>query len=125
MSSRCAATRIALRRFELLPRVGVDVSALRTSQDLLGVELPYPIMLAPAALQRLFAADGELGTVRGAKAAGAAAVISMESSVATRELAGEAGPFFQHIYVQKDRELTLELVADGRGGRRTRDRGHP
>lgn len=94
----------------LLPRVGVDVSALRTSQDLLGVELPYPIMLAPAALQRLFAADGELGTVRGAKAAGTAAVISMESSVATRELAGEAGPFFQHVYVQKDRELTLELV---------------
>lgn len=94
----------------LLPRVGVDVSELDTSQRLLGIDLPFPIMLAPAALQRLFADAGELGTVRGAKAAGTAAVISMESSIATRELAPEAGPFFQHIYVQKDRDLTLELV---------------
>ena len=94
----------------LLPRVGVDVGELRMEQDLLGVHLPFPIMLAPAALQLLFAAEGELGTVRGARTAGTAAVISMESSIATRELAREAGPFFQHIYVQRDRELTLELV---------------
>ena len=94
----------------LLPRVGVDVSELQISQRILGVDLPFPIMLAPAALQLLFAEEGEWGTVRGAKAAGTAAVISMESSIPTRDLAKEAGPFFQHIYVQKDRELTLELV---------------
>ena len=94
----------------LLPRVGVDVSELQISQRLLGVDLPFPIMLAPAALQLLFAEEGELGTVRGAKAAGTAAVISMESSIPTRELAKESGPFFQHIYVQRDRALTLELV---------------
>lgn len=94
----------------LLPRVGVDVSALQTGQQLFGIDVPFPILLAPAALQRLFADEGELGTVQGAKAAGAVTVISMESSIATRDLALSAGPFLQHLYVQRDRDLTVELV---------------
>lgn len=94
----------------LLPRVGVDVADLRTSQRLFGIDVPFPIMLAPAALQRLFAEAGERGTVEGAKAADAVAIISMETSVATRELAPSAGPFLQHVYIQRDRGLTAELV---------------
>lgn len=94
----------------LLPRVAVDVSNLQTRQELFGIDVEFPILLAPAALQRLFAEEGELGTVQGAKAAGAVAVISMETSIATRELAPHAGPFLQHLYIQQDRELTADLV---------------
>ena len=89
----------------LLPRVGVDVSGLDMRLNLIGKDLP-----SPAALQLLFAEQGEFGTVRGAKTAGTAAVISMESSIATRALSRVAGPFFQHIYAQRDREITIELV---------------
>ncbi|PRA81377.1 alpha-hydroxy acid oxidase [Microbacterium sp. MYb66] len=94
----------------LLPRVGVDVGNLDTSQRLFGIDMPFPILLAPAALQRLFADAGERGTVEGAKAADAVTIISMETSVATRELAPAAGPFLQHLYIQRDRQLTRELV---------------
>lgn len=94
----------------LLPRVGVDVADLRTSQRLFGIDVPFPILLAPAALQRLFSASGERGTVEGAKAADAVTIISMETSIATRELAASTGPFLQHVYIQRDRELTTELV---------------
>lgn len=94
----------------LLPRVAVDVSNLQTRQELFGIDVEFPILLAPAALQRLFAGEGELGTVQGAKAAGVVAVVSMETSIATRELAPHAGPFLQHLYIQRDRELTADLV---------------
>ena len=95
---------------QLLPRVGLDVSELNLRQTMFGVEFPYPILLAPAALQKLFASEGELGTIRGAKAASTPAVVSMESSISTLELSKEAGIFFQHMYIQKDRELTVQLV---------------
>lgn len=94
----------------LLPRVGVDVSGLSLKRTLFGMELLSPIMLAPAALQLLFATEGELGTVRGAKTAGTVAVISMESSIATKDLSQAAGPFLQHIYAQRDRRVTMDLV---------------
>lgn len=108
ISVRGAAGRFS--EIRLLPRVGVDVSELDMSCRVLGVDLPFPIMLAPAALQLLFSEEGEAGSVRGARTAGTSAVISMESSIATRDLAPEAGPFFQHIYIQKDRDLTLECL---------------
>ncbi len=103
----------------LLPRVCVDVSAQDLRRTLFGIDLPHPILLAPLALQRLFAPNGELDSLRGARQAGAAAVISMESSVATTELADEGVPFLQHLYMQTDRELTLDLLrmAEGAGAR--------
>jgi 4-hydroxymandelate oxidase len=98
-------------QLQLLPRVAVDVAELDTRRTVLGTDLAHPIILAPTALQKLFHPEGEAGTVAGAKAADTVAVISMESSVATTELAEHAGDLWQHLYIQRDRGLTLELAA--------------
>ncbi|WP_307376465.1 alpha-hydroxy acid oxidase [Microbacterium sp. W4I20] len=98
------------REIRLVPRVGVDVGHLLTSQQMFGIDVAFPLLLAPTALQRLFSDAGEQGTVEGARSTDTVTVISMESSVATRELAESAGPFLQHLYIQRDRKLTEDLV---------------
>lgn len=98
-------------KLRLLPRICVDVAEVDTNCTVLSTDLPLPILLAPTALQKLFYPDGETATVLGAKAAGVVPVISMESSVATAELAELAGDFWQQLYIQRDRGLTLEMVA--------------
>src|SRR5262245_42918048 len=60
------ANRAAYEQLHLLPRVLMDVSKLDLSVPLLDAKLPHPILLAPAAFQRLFHADGEAATARAA-----------------------------------------------------------
>jgi len=60
--------REALDKIRLRPRVLVDVSKLNTRVTLFGQELPFPILLAPTALHRLYHPEGELATARGASA---------------------------------------------------------
>ena len=103
----------AYERLRLCPRNLVDVSVLDTRLSLFGRELPCPILLAPVAYQRLAHPDGELATVRGAAAGGAAMVLSTFSTVTLEQVAAAAEPaqprWFQ-LYVQPDREFTRELV---------------
>ncbi|MEV0495518.1 alpha-hydroxy acid oxidase [Streptomyces atratus] len=109
-TARWNTTRYA--ELPLLPRVCVDVSDVDTSCTLLGTRLNHPILLAPVALQRLFHADGEHATLAGAATGGTLPVISMESSVSLRDLSGAGSPpFWFHLYVQRDRGLTRELIA--------------
>src|SRR5688500_7287812 len=61
--------RESLDKIRLRPRVLVDVSKLDTRVTLFGQELPFPILLAPTAYHRLYHAEGELATARGAGAA--------------------------------------------------------
>src|SRR5689334_19453721 len=52
----------------LLPRVLHDVSNVDTRLKLLGLELPFPVLLAPTGFQKLFHPEGESATARGAGA---------------------------------------------------------
>ena len=95
----------------LLPRVLHDVSHLDTRLSLLGVELPFPVLLAPTGFQRLFHAEGELATARGAGAAGALYSLSTAATTTIEDIAAVAtGPLWFQMYVQRDRGFTLELV---------------
>jgi len=103
--------RAAYDRIRLRPRVLVDVSRLDTRLSLLGQELPFPILLAPTAYHRLVHEAGELATVRGAGAAGAALVVSSFATTSVEEIAAAAtGPLWFQLYVQPDRGFTRELV---------------
>lgn len=101
--------REAYDRIKLKPRVLVDVSKLETRVNLFGRELPFPILLAPAAYQKLVHADGELATAKGAGLA--TMVVSTMASVSVEEIAAAAKqpPWFQ-LYVQPDRGFTKALV---------------
>jgi 4-hydroxymandelate oxidase len=104
-----------LNATQLLPRVLHDVSAVDTRLDLLGVSLPFPVLLAPTGFQKLFHPEGELATARGAAAAGALYTLSTPATTSLEDVAGVAGhpggsPLWFQLYVQRDRDFTLALV---------------
>ena len=101
----------AYEHIRLRPRALVDVSHLDTRVRLLGRELPFPILLAPTAYQKISHPEGEVATARGAGAADATMVVSTMSNVTLEEVAAAASrPLWFQLYVQPDRELTRKLV---------------
>jgi 4-hydroxymandelate oxidase len=103
--------RRAFDRIRLLPRHFVDVSRIDTTFSLFGSRHPFPILLAPTGYHKLFHPDGELETVRGAKASEATLVASIFSTVAFEEMcaASDRQLWFQ-LYLNPDRAVTKDLV---------------
>ena len=103
--------RDAYGHWALRPRVLVDVSRRDTSTTVLGQRVSMPILVAPTAFHGLVHPEGEVGTARGAAAAGTLLVVSMVGTKTLEEVASaiEAPRWFQ-LYVWKDREVTEGLV---------------
>jgi len=104
--------RAAFERWELRPRVLVDVGTISTRTTVLGTEVALPVLVAPTAFQRLADPDGELATARAAAAAGTIMTLSTLSSVTPAELAEAApgAPRWFQLYWSRDRGFTQELV---------------
>ena len=103
--------RSAFEAIEFRPRVLVDVSAIDTSTTVLGNELPFPVMLAPVALQQLAHPDGELATARAAADAGTIMVLSTMSACAMEDVAAAStGLKWFQLYCYSDRGVTERLV---------------
>lgn len=102
--------RRAFDRWVIRPRVLVDVSDLDIRTTVLGGEIPFPILLAPTAFQRMAHPEGELATARGAKGLDAIMVLSTISTVPLEEVAETGVRGWFQLYVLKDRDITAELV---------------
>jgi 4-hydroxymandelate oxidase len=98
----------------LAPRVLRDASVIDTALDLLGTPLAHPILLAPTARHRAYHPDGEIATLRGARAAGALYVQSSLGTTGLSQVAAEAAdqPWWFQLYIQRDRSFTADLVAE-------------
>ena len=103
----------AYARWELRPRVLVDVSEVWTATTILGTEIDLPVLVAPTAFHRLADPEGELATARAAAAAGTVMCLSTLSSVSPAELAAAApgAPQWFQLYWSRDRGFTGDLVA--------------
>jgi isopentenyl diphosphate isomerase/L-lactate dehydrogenase-like FMN-dependent dehydrogenase len=103
----------AFARWELRPRVLVDVSEVSTATTVLGEEVALPLLVAPTAFHRLADPEGELATARAAAAAGTVMCLSTLSSVSPAELAVAApgAPQWFQLYWSRDRGFTSDLVA--------------
>ena len=110
------ANRAAWDDRALVPRVLRGVRSISTSTDLLGTTLPWPVLVAPMALQRLAHEDGELATALAASALGAGMVLGSEASLPIEAVARafapgpQRGPFWFQLYLLADRGASLELV---------------
>jgi 4-hydroxymandelate oxidase len=111
-----AGNRTAWSGLHLLPRVLAGVRQVDTAGDLLGRPLPWPVLVAPMALQRLAHPDGEVAMAVAASALGAGMVLGSQSSTEIETVArafGPApgrGPLWFQLYFLCDRGATLELV---------------
>jgi 4-hydroxymandelate oxidase len=111
-----AENRRAFDRWVIRPRVLVDVTSVDLRTTVLQGEWPFPIGLAPTALQRLADPDGELATARAAASLGALMVLSTIASSSMEEVAAASGegPRWFQLYVHRDRGLTADLVERAR-----------
>jgi 4-hydroxymandelate oxidase len=105
----------ALRRWQLRPRMLVDVGEVQLETQILGTPVSMPLGIAPFALQQLLDPEGERATVRAAAAAGALMTVPTLTSFRHGELQEAAdGPRWLQLYVQRDRGLTLDHLAEAK-----------
>jgi isopentenyl diphosphate isomerase/L-lactate dehydrogenase-like FMN-dependent dehydrogenase len=105
----------AFSRWQLRPRMLVDVSRVTLETTLLGTSVSMPLGIAPFALQRLLDPGAELATTRSAAAAGALMTVPTLTSFRHAELqAAAAGPRWLQLYVQLDRASTSDHLAEAR-----------
>lgn len=111
------ANRDAFAQWTIYPRLLRHVTAGHTRLDLLGQQLPHPILLAPLAFQKLAHPLGELETARAANAMQSGLIASTLSSHSLEDIARSAGtgadnetPRWFQLYFQPQREVTLDLL---------------
>ena len=103
--------RESLDKLRLKTQVLNDVSHVDTKIELFGLELPYPILVAPSAFHRLMHPEGELATARGAAQANALYCVSSFTTTPIEEIAKvSTGPRWFQLYVVDDRSFVKDLV---------------
>ena len=96
------------RRFA--PRVLRDVRSVDTTTNVLG-DWRSPVGVAPTAFHRLVHPEGEAATARAAADCGAPFVLSMRATTRIEEIgAAVGGPWWQQVYLMRDRGLNDALV---------------
>jgi isopentenyl diphosphate isomerase/L-lactate dehydrogenase-like FMN-dependent dehydrogenase len=100
----------AFRRWQLRPRLLIDVETCTTSTTVLGQDVSMPLLVAPVAFQRVAHPDGEVGMARAAKAAGTVMCLSTMATATPAEVAEVGGPRWFQLYVFRDEGITRALV---------------
>jgi 4-hydroxymandelate oxidase len=106
----------AFERWQLRPRMLVDVSGVTAATTVLGTPVASPLGIAPFAMQALLDPDGELATARAAAAAGVlmgVSTLTTRTHAHIREAAPDGLRWFQ-LYVLKDRQRTLDHMQEAR-----------
>ena len=104
----------AYRRWQLRPRVLVDVSGCTTATTVVGHRVSMPVIVAPVAFQRVAHPDGEVGMARAAKAAGTIMCLSTLATSTPEQVAEAGGSRWFQLYVFRDAGVTADLVARAR-----------
>ena len=100
----------AYRRWQLRPRVLVDVAAPSTATTVLGRDISLPVLVAPVPYQRVAHPDGEVAMARAAAAAGTIMCVSTLSTSTPEDVAATGVDRWFQLYVFRDPGLTRELV---------------
>jgi isopentenyl diphosphate isomerase/L-lactate dehydrogenase-like FMN-dependent dehydrogenase len=102
----------AFTRWQLRPRMLVDVSEATLDTTVLGVPVSMPLLISPTAFQRMAHPDGEPATARAAAAAGTVMCLSTIATATPAEVAEAAprAPRWFQLYWFKDEGVTRALV---------------
>src|SRR5919108_1880132 len=106
--------REAFSGFRLRHRVLIDVSSVTTQTAALGTPVSMPVLVAPMAFQQVAHEERELGTARGAAAAGTIMCLSTIATATPTEVAEAApgAPKWLQVYVFGDRSVSDEIIAE-------------
>jgi len=104
----------AFRRWQLRPRILVDVAEPSAATTVLGHELALPLIVAPTAFQRVAHPDGEIGMARAAMASGTIMCVSTFATTPPAEVAATGATCWYQLYVPRDEGLAREAIAAAR-----------
>lgn len=104
--------RAAFAHYELIPRSMVDVGEIDMSTRLMGLDLKWPVMLAPTGMNRMYHGDGERAVARAAASSSTLYCLSTFSSASLEEVAAlcPTRKMFQ-LFINPGWDRSLELVA--------------
>jgi 4-hydroxymandelate oxidase len=105
-----AENRRGFDRWLIRPRVLMGVGTPDPSTTLLGQPVPFPILLAPTAMQAMAHPGGEVATARAAASLGQVMVVSTISTMTLEDVAATGVNGWFQLYIHRDRALTEELV---------------
>lgn len=98
-------------RITFRPRMLVDVADRDSRTTVLGQEVAFPVLLAPAGPMRAAHKEGEMAVARAAGKAGTVFAVSTASSCSIEEVAEVAtGPLWFQLYLWRDRGVVESLV---------------
>jgi 4-hydroxymandelate oxidase len=102
---------------DLIPGKAVDPSTVDLSSKLLGLDLKYPILIAPTATQVALHPDGEAGMYRAAQlSSNTPMVLSNNSSQSIEQVAkGAQGQLWWQFYPRQDMGASQELLERAQG----------
>jgi 4-hydroxymandelate oxidase len=101
----------AFQRLKLLPPLLTGVARTDLATTVLGVPVKLPILLAPAAAQRMYHPEGALASARAAAAMSTIFGVSSSVMNSVEECAAASdGPKWFQMYVPKDRTVARKLV---------------
>ncbi|KPM45767.1 Cytochrome b2, mitochondrial [Neonectria ditissima] len=106
-----------VRRVMIRPRILRNVLNVDYRTSILGFKTSAPFFISPTAMARLAHPDGELALARAAASEGIIQCISSNASYTLRSIISAAPPnqpFFFQLYVNSNREKTIELLKTAR-----------
>jgi isopentenyl diphosphate isomerase/L-lactate dehydrogenase-like FMN-dependent dehydrogenase len=106
------ANREAFDRVRIVPRMLTNATERHLGVNVLGTELPAPVLLAPVGVQSILHPDGELATARAAAELGVPMVLSTASSHTIEEVAEASGdgPRWYQLYWPNDPDVCASLL---------------
>ncbi len=112
MAQTMQANRTAFERWQIVPRMLRNVAHRDLSTQILTMQLPVPVLLAPIGVQSIIHPDAEVAVARAAAATGVPLILSTASSKTLEEVAAAAGEtlrWFQ-LYWSKDPAFNASVV---------------
>jgi 4-hydroxymandelate oxidase len=99
------------QEFELRPRMLQGVREVKPEVTIFGRSYPWPVFIAPTAMQKLAHPDGELAMARAAAATGTTMILSTASTYPIEDVrAACPGSMWFQLYCNKDAGVTKALV---------------
>jgi lactate 2-monooxygenase len=107
------ANRAGFERWRIVPRMLVDVTERDLRTELLGLEMPAPVMLAPVGVMSIVHQEAELAVARAARELGVPMILSNAASNSMEDVAGALGdsPRWFQLYWPTNNELAASFVA--------------
>ena len=106
------ANREAFDRWRIVPRMLRNVASRNLSVNILGTEMPAPVMLAPIGVLSILHPEAEVAVGRAGAGLGIPAILSTASSRSLEEVARAMGngPRWFQLYWPRDRDFAASLL---------------